>query len=799
MQKQDAIDTSCTSEVPVQTVPEAITRLVAEGEFVQALSQWEAWCATHSRLRPSERTPDYLRALIAASYSRWWSFSLPEAERDLTQAYDELRQLPDSEFLGWCAIHLGNVEWSKGSTSRAKTWYEEALVSARRSDAPALRATCYENLAIVARAQARWEEAERLSRLGIAMARALGLIRQEYKCLRSVALIAYRLGSLEKARNLTQQCLVAALDAGSELEVIYSRLLLGLLGACTEDWASARFQYQEALTLALRSSNPRPIMRAREYLADVALVTGDAEDALGAYDRLLREATLMAPGSDLVGEIRKRRADALLSLGRKAAAYDEAREALAHCRRTEDRCEEAAVYRVVALSAAALGKPTEAAAWFERGLKVFSEIRTPHEWARLLEEYADWLSIEDPVKSRDAYLRAAELLTGMGASIALARVQGKRRFLEKRLATGSPARQVDTLAGLGLAADRGRTLTDGQRVAEGAPTAGESRPGLMAQRKRVETIDARAEWAREEFGIITRHPQLLNLLEQAQRLAGCDLPVLVLGESGVGKELVARGIHRLSARKGPFIPINCGGIPRELVESELFGHMRGAFTGAMGDKPGLLELAAGGTAFLDEVAEMPVEAQARLLRFLESGEVRRVGHTVARLIDVRIVAATNRREQDLEDGERLRRDLYYRLGNAAIVLPPLRQRGEDVAILLDYFWVRACSSLPDPPILTKESRRKLIEYCWPGNVRQLKQVIQRLAVVSPPGSQILPDDIELQGPRVAGSLAELLEEQEKHHIVEALKAAHGSRTEAARILGMRRTTLLGKMRRYALR
>src|SRR5262249_15097954 len=148
----------------------------------------------------------------------------------------------------------------------------------------------------------------------------------------------------------------------------------------------------------------------------------------------------------------------------------------------------------------------------------------------------------------------------------------------------------------------------------------------------------------------------------------------------------AQGIHKLSIRRGSFVPINCGGIPRELVESEMFGHTRGSFTGAQTDKAGLFEQAADGTAFLDEVAEMPSDAQTRLLRFLESGEVRRVGQTAHRIIDVRVVAATNRSRQDLESGERFRHDLYYRLGNANVTLPPLRQRGEDVGLLLDHFW-----------------------------------------------------------------------------------------------------------------
>jgi transcriptional regulator with AAA-type ATPase domain len=515
----------------------------------------------------------------------------------------------------------------------------------------------------------------------------------------------------------------------------------------------------------------RPALLAHEFLGDVELEQGHAAEALKHYDEVWPRALALAPKGDIVAELRRRRAEAFLLLERRGDAYAEAKAALEHCRTLGDRYEEAATYRVLALAAAAMGKPAEAQDWFDQGFAMFADIETPYEWGKLWMAYGDWVSPENPAKARDAYSNAERLWEAMGAKAKLAEVHARLEAVGARLAP--PSESTVTTAPSGTAGPR--------RTAR--PTTG---------------LPRRSEWALEHFGIVTRSPHVLDLLEQTGRLALRNIPILVLGESGVGKELVAHGIHKLSGRPGSFVPINCGGIPRELVESEMFGHTRGSFTGAQADKPGLFEQAVNGTVFLDEVAEMPAEAQTRLLRFLESGEVRRVGQTAHRIIDVRIVAATNRSREDLEAGDRFRHDLYYRLGNANITLPPLRQRGEDVGLLLEHFWRKACEVENDPPRLSPEAKRKMESYSWPGNIRQLKHVVTRIVATANPGSVVQADDIYLEGPRVAGSLAEAIEDQERQRITEALQAVHGSRTEAARLLGMARTTLLGKMKRYGM-
>jgi transcriptional regulator with GAF, ATPase, and Fis domain len=244
--------------------------------------------------------------------------------------------------------------------------------------------------------------------------------------------------------------------------------------------------------------------------------------------------------------------------------------------------------------------------------------------------------------------------------------------------------------------------------------------------------------------MIGNSPVLRDVLQQIGSVASTDTTVLVLGESGTGKELVARAIHQRSRRgTGPFIEVNCAAIPRELCETELFGHVRGAFSGATRDRVGRFEAAAGGTLFLDEIGELPLELQGKLLRVLQEGTYERVGEVRTQRADVRVIAATNRNLKGEIDNGRFRRDLYYRLAVYPIALPPLRDRREDMAALAPHLLARICRRLRRPPLaLTPEQLGALAERSWPGNVRELLNVLER-AVISADGSGVLrlpPDE-----------------------------------------------------------
>lgn len=237
---------------------------------------------------------------------------------------------------------------------------------------------------------------------------------------------------------------------------------------------------------------------------------------------------------------------------------------------------------------------------------------------------------------------------------------------------------------------------------------------------------------KQRFGIITQSPVLEQALDTALRVASTDLTVLITGESGVGKEVFSKIIHALSPRKhNPFIAINCGAIPEGTINSELFGHEKGAFTGATGDRKGYFETVNGGTIFLDEIGEMPMDTQSYLLRVLESGEYIRVGSSQVLRTDVRVVAATNVDLRERIARGKFRDDLYYRLNTVPIAIPPLRERREDIPLLFRKFSMDIAEKYRTTPIqLDEESRQVLHQYYWPGNVRELKNIAEQLAVLS---------------------------------------------------------------------
>ena len=294
-----------------------------------------------------------------------------------------------------------------------------------------------------------------------------------------------------------------------------------------------------------------------------------------------------------------------------------------------------------------------------------------------------------------------------------------------------------------------------------------------------------------------------------RQVAATDATVLIIGESGTGKELIARALHAGSPRRDqPFVPVNCAAIPEELLESELFGHTRGAFTGAHSSRGGMFQLANGGTLFLDEVGDMPLVLQAKLLRVLQDRQVRPVGSDRTISVDVRLIAATNKNlEKAVEQGT-FREDLFYRLQVIPIHLPPLRARRSDIPLLLQYFLERANRKYGRDAQLTPEAMVHLWEYDWPGNVRELENIIERVVVLNETGridTESLPSSVRIfisekkvPIPTLDGgelNLQQAVELFENRLIDEALRRTNGNRSAAAQMLGVKRTTLLSKLRR----
>jgi DNA-binding NtrC family response regulator len=310
--------------------------------------------------------------------------------------------------------------------------------------------------------------------------------------------------------------------------------------------------------------------------------------------------------------------------------------------------------------------------------------------------------------------------------------------------------------------------------------------GLKTQIKRQSQIQR----------IITKNPKMLEILDHVKTVAVSDFPVLIYGGSGVGKELIARAIHDASRRaEGPFIPINCGAIPENMLESELFGHEKGSFTGAYARKLGLLEIAHRGTLFLDEIGEMNLSLQGKLLRVIETGTFFRVGGTKEIVVDVKILSATNKDIKSELDKGGFRSDLYYRISTLTLNIPPLRERKEDIPLLVERT-IQTNAGFKNKKF-SKEALKVLSEYPWPGNVRELQNVVHRTLLLSK-NDVIEPRDLPAdltEGPGVSGRR---LEDVERETILKVLKEVGGQKGKAAEILGVDPKTLYRKLLSYGV-
>jgi two-component system response regulator HydG len=337
------------------------------------------------------------------------------------------------------------------------------------------------------------------------------------------------------------------------------------------------------------------------------------------------------------------------------------------------------------------------------------------------------------------------------------------------------------------------------RAPDGRPLAGIEMFRDLTERRELE---AERVARKSLHGIIGRSEVMQTVYDLIEQVAPYELPVLVTGESGVGKERIADALqHRSDRRDGPYVKVNCAALNPSLIESELFGHVRGAFTGAQRDRRGKFEEADGGTILLDEVGELPLSLQAKLLRVIQQGEVQRVGEDRPRVVDVRVLAATNRDIEDDVQAGHFREDLYYRLAGVRIHVPPLRDRLDDIPLLSHHFLERFAAEAerrgrPKPHAgLSEGAVEALLERPWRGNVRELENVLRLAWIRTPPSRPIPPGHLETPGFRTADPPAVSLADVERQAIERAMQRSSGNVSAAARLLGIDRTTLWRKMKK----
>lgn len=698
-----------------------------------------------------------------------------EAVAILRALRKQLLGMPDSSELAQVASILSAVYVNRGDWQAGLAYSMEAIVSGRRSGDALYQAMGWFNHAQCMRGMARWAAAVESLATASSLYASEGWAHWQVRARHTLALVQWKRGQLLEATEISRDVLASSRQLLSPLTTDYARLLSGLIFLHRGNFDEAIKSISNPCVSSL-DEYPRPSWLRAEYLADSYLERGEHAEALPRLDELLPRVIALAPRGDIVAEIQRRRAECLLHLGKIESGIEAVREAESIARECGDVYELACSLRMLALLLARSGKPVEAQGAFAKAFQIFDEIQTPYEWGKLWMSYGDWLGSAHSGHyfsmraAHDAYRAAIEHFDGMRAEYKLGEAQKRLVELEARL------------------------KDEGDQAASDA----EIRPRPRRRPVRDIELQRRVQWAYETFGLVTRHKPFLDMLDQIAALAVSEIPMLVLGESGTGKERIAHGIHTMSGRTGEYVAINCSAIQPTMLEAELFGYVRGAFTGADRDKPGLFESADRGTVFLDEIGEMSVDLQAKLLRFLENGSLRRIGATSDTRVRVRLLAATNRDQAKLASGDGFRSDLYFRLAHAVFTLPPLRERGDDAEVLIDHFLDVFGEDEGKRIRLSSASREQVLDYAWPGNVRQLRAMVHRLVAQSKDGHVIVPRELQLDDAGAPRNFLEEMEEQERRRILEALEKSSGVKADAARMLRLSRTTMLAKMKRYKI-
>jgi DNA-binding NtrC family response regulator len=645
---------------------------------------------------------------------------------------------------------LGRVAYREGDLMRARDFYEQAFVLYRRLGDDRNVASCRNNLGLVHKNLCEWDAAIAHFRGALDCYRRLGSFADTALPLMHLGIVFQKRGDWDRALDHYQQAERVYLQVGEQFGLVRVAIGVGNIARLQRRFTDAETALYSALERARAHDARREEVLALEFLGELDQDRGRSEVALRRYDEALVLAERVAPEGDLVVEIERRRADALCSLGRLDDASLACDRATRLARMTDDRLEHAVSHRVSGDVAWARGQQSDARQLWTIAVSLLSECHERYELGRVLLSMAR--SAPDAREARRHLYRASALFSEIPANWWLDQAESElQRFMsEQRPTTERPASPL------------GRRLRA---------------PGLVACSLSMQRVEA-----------------------LARRAAGTDLSVLITGETGTGKELIARTIHTLSTRaRGPFLAINCGALRADLALSQLFGHRKGAFTGAHAEGIGLVHAANGGTLFLDEVGDLPADVQVTLLRFLESGEFMRLGETQVQRADVRVLAATNRELRDAVEHGTFRRDLLFRLNEVEITLPALRDRQEDIVALARHFL--AFYGGLEGPKLSRDAEAVLCSYGWPGNVRELENVMRRVAALQA-GTSVV--DSESLLPFLGGASTPIRPAlnstaDERDRLLAALEEVGGNKSRLAKSLGVSRKTLYARIKRLNIR
>ncbi|MBI4364657.1 MAG: sigma-54-dependent Fis family transcriptional regulator [Candidatus Latescibacteria bacterium] len=700
-----------------------------------------------------------------------WREVAEAAERVLEELY--AHEPGDKKAILEFHIAAGRAVWRIGRPSRAEEhfraayhisrWDFEDLEGMLRSRN--LLGLCFLSAGEIQRAVGEFVR-------GQLQARGAGLYHEEANFSLNLSIALAKLGQFEQSDYELNRARSLFGERGHSRGKVQTRLCLGQRLRIQGDLRGAETQVRGALSEAEEHGFEREHVIALEYLGDVALDRYDNQTAIERYDQGLLLAERLAPEGDLIPELCRRLAEVHVRIGEPNRALITCERGLRVARRINDRFEEAATCRVMAMANQILGHRERALRVAREGIQLLRKLEAGYELMRMLVWSGEALLAGGDAEERRAgrdYLWEAR---------SLAMTMNLDRWVER----------IEKVLGVEL------------------------QPAPPSQARRSGTAQARPDRADPDcfrFGIVTQDPRIVELIRILDRAAASRLPILILGERGCGKELLARAAHELGERRNrPFVVGRCASLPEGHLDADLFGQDRVVGLGTGATRAGLFEAANGGEIYLDEVSELLVGAQAKLLRVIEMGELRRVGAAGVRQVDVRVIAASTRDLASLVRRGLFRDDLYYRLNGIRLEMPPLRDRADDIELIGRYVLGLSCAQAKKEVALTEEAWAELRVHTWPGNVQELKASIERTVALAQDGDRIGPELVPIRptrrstgrAPSPHRSSARSENRSERDQILMALRAHDGNQSEAARSLGnMKRTTLLYKMKKLDIR
>lgn len=697
----------------------------------------------HDELRISQT--QYLIGLIYIA-----SGNLKSAEIEIRDAFTFLRRFGDYKEAIVCLSKLSYIESIRGNYLKSIEYLQDAIAYSHKAEDSGKKAILYGNLGERYLITGNWKEAERN------LLSNIGLNRQ----------------------------------ANDELNLCRGLLSLGYVYFLKRKFSKAKESYVESLSLIQKNNCVRELSIYHEFSGELAFVEGDYEKANDHYTKGIEIGEKIAPNSGIISQTYRLLADLQVARKEYDQAFSSCQRALEVSISLGERVEEAACYRILGQIYSVRNDKEKAKENFYKSFRILEEIKAKYELAKTYLE-AGKSNCFDQYERLKFLGRAEDIFKELESKYHL----GSVNFVLSQLFFENREYEKSELF-----------LKDAEKVfkelkeEKDLELVQEFRKKLGKLTGTVDTTDPERRYAFSD--IITQNKEMLDILEKAKQIKDTDMTVLIEGETGTGKDLLAKCIHYESKRKDKnFVVVNCAAIPETLLESELFGHKKGAFTGASFDKKGLLEEADQGTLFLNEVADLPLLIQAKLLGVIENKELTRLGETKPRRVDFRIIAASNRDLEEEVGAKRFRDDLYYRLKVISFILPPLRKRKEDIPLLINHF--AALYSDNGNSELGNEVLEAFILHTWPGNVRELQNQIQRMISLGDGNWQL--DSIEKMEFMSNGkdncsqsSLNELVSSYEKEQIFNALKNCDGTVIKAAKLLGIPWTTLKNKIKKYNL-